>query len=854
MVPTYFFESWANGTSNWILDSGLALNTTQPISSPYSLTGSPGSEFATAINPDNNNGKIQISMEVYVSSGVTATTWCGAVWRAVSSPLSAANNSYYWAYLQYDSSMLNTVIFGKTISGVKTTIAEVVCVYTAPGSNLSNKWCNLIVLMDGQSINIQLQHPSGNYLSPLGTFNPGSVSCISLNDSSIPATSGYLGIWEQNATSQPVYAGNFRIAPSYFRDNFESGTSNWILSGSTLSSAYSWSPTHSLTGSIGSNFATYNITDYNGSVEIGLDVNVQSGPATTWGGCVWRATQSPLSTASILYNSYYWAYIQWNGSFDSLIFGQTISGAKYIIKAINTVAIGSLTNRWLSLDVNCPSSSSSSSSSSSLGIQVRDLSTGKYLNPSGSMQTGSINAIAIALTNATIPAAPSYFGIWQQCQSGQNVYVDNFSLSLPNQAQLISTIAFTGTGKVAHKARVVFLSAIVPKVNANPTIQHRGKSSLAAGTTGIALKAKGNCSLKAHALLFGGINSIIANATVLGKYSALIINTPPVINAADVATGLLYFWQLNENSGTTAFDCKDSNNGSYHGGITLNQPAPPTIDCSALFDGSTGYISTSKVENFTPSIITPGITFETWIYPTAIPTTNALIVGLWQAPSTHTFNLYLAANSLVPCIDFTDTSLGSHTLTSSMSLTLNQWYHICVTGQDGIVIENGLNNQGVNFYVNGFEVAASNTYTIGPLAMGYTSPNIWIGGLPPQTPPNIPYGYFAGRLTEVAVYNCTLTTTQIQTHANASGTGYSIYVSQDVAEVLASNNPFVHMSQDVAEVIVYNNPTVCLSQSVAEVLAVNNPLVHVSQNVVEVLRSTNSVSGAVQWVPGLFRI
>ena len=35
------------------------------------------------------------------------------------------------------------------------------------------------------------------------------------------------------------------------------------------------------------------------------------------------------------------------------------------------------------------------------------------------------------------------------------------------------------------------------------------------------------------------------------------------------------YWKLNETSGTTAYDSSgNGNNGTLHGGITLNQPGP----------------------------------------------------------------------------------------------------------------------------------------------------------------------------------------------------------------------------------------------------------------------------------------
>ena len=77
------------------------------------------------------------------------------------------------------------------------------------------------------------------------------------------------------------------------------------------------------------------------------------------------------------------------------------------------------------------------------------------------------------------------------------------------------------------------------------------------------------------------------------------------------------FWRLNEQSGTTAKDSKDGNNGGYEGAVTLgvaglvSSDSQDTDNFGAQFDGQTGYVEVP----FAANLNQPKFTVEALVQP-----------------------------------------------------------------------------------------------------------------------------------------------------------------------------------------------------------------------------------------------
>jgi hypothetical protein len=93
--------------------------------------------------------------------------------------------------------------------------------------------------------------------------------------------------------------------------------------------------------------------------------------------------------------------------------------------------------------------------------------------------------------------------------------------------------------------------------------------------------------------------------------------------------GLQSFWQLNDSSGTTAVDSKDSNNGTYEGGFTLgangllDSSASDSGNNAAQFDGHSGYVKVS----FNSNLNRPSFTVEALVQPSGIDANTHVIVS-----------------------------------------------------------------------------------------------------------------------------------------------------------------------------------------------------------------------------------
>jgi hypothetical protein len=60
----------------------------------------------------------------------------------------------------------------------------------------------------------------------------------------------------------------------------------------------------------------------------------------------------------------------------------------------------------------------------------------------------------------------------------------------------------------------------------------------------------------------------------------------------------LGYWRLGEATGSTAFDERGTNDGTYRKGVTLAQPVPYRCDTAAYFDGSNDFVEIPHVEDY----------------------------------------------------------------------------------------------------------------------------------------------------------------------------------------------------------------------------------------------------------------
>lgn len=199
---------------------------------------------------------------------------------------------------------------------------------------------------------------------------------------------------------------------------------------------------------------------------------------------------------------------------------------------------------------------------------------------------------------------------------------------------------------------------------------------------------------------------------------------------------LVAHWPLEEDSGSTAYDVRGSNNGSTSGA---------TVNASGIngktaytFDGTDDYVSISD----SSSLDYVDVTVSAWIYRTdnsgwdfVFEQRNGNFNGMWIAGTTSADTATFHIN---------DSGGTTHRVESaSGSVPLNEWVHITGT----------YNGTVQRIYINGVE-SGSNSASFTPM-----DPNVarYIGA----GQSNTEY-YFNGTISDVRIYDHALSPLEVQ--------------------------------------------------------------------------------------------
>lgn len=198
-----------------------------------------------------------------------------------------------------------------------------------------------------------------------------------------------------------------------------------------------------------------------------------------------------------------------------------------------------------------------------------------------------------------------------------------------------------------------------------------------------------------------------------------------------LSNGPILYYRLQDaaHSSTVVDASGNANAGNVNGTITFAQSGPWNGDNSALFDGSSGYITTGSALS---AYANNGISLEAWIYASAYAGTEVLIDNIG-----HTLSLVSSGELRI------SVNSGGQILTYNTPLSTGVW-HMVVGTWDGSTI---------NLYVDGSAVATG-SYSATPSIVGNTC---YIGA---SATPN---HYFSGNMAEVAIFNSALTANQVWT-------------------------------------------------------------------------------------------
>jgi hypothetical protein len=224
------------------------------------------------------------------------------------------------------------------------------------------------------------------------------------------------------------------------------------------------------------------------------------------------------------------------------------------------------------------------------------------------------------------------------------------------------------------------------------------------------------------------------------SYSSIIVNT----------SGLVGYWKLNETAGVTANDYSaNSMNGTYAGGVTLNQAGVLADgDAAASFDGVDDVVSMGN--NFGFPALAP-FSFECWVFMTALSASTFVRIVSKENNDVNGRQGWDLVVNPVSTGGASQGRLGFETwlnnasfgVTTTSAVTLSAWNHIVCT-MDGTT---------VRIYLNG----ALNTGSGAKSMLAHTAP-FRLGAHSTSG------GFFGGLIDEAAVYNRALSATEVTAH------------------------------------------------------------------------------------------
>jgi hypothetical protein len=152
--------------------------------------------------------------------------------------------------------------------------------------------------------------------------------------------------------------------------------------------------------------------------------------------------------------------------------------------------------------------------------------------------------------------------------------------------------------------------------------------------------------------------------------------------------GLISCWEFDETSGTTAIDANGNNDGTIDG-ATINQTGK--VDKAYDFDGADDLVNTNLNTHYTE------FSFSCWIYLDGWGEDGLGRIFDKREAGLQVLGLYVdgsSSNNRIAFYQSRSTALGQWR-TESSTLSLSDWYHICVTYDNSSV------DNDAKIYING---------------------------------------------------------------------------------------------------------------------------------------------------------
>lgn len=234
--------------------------------------------------------------------------------------------------------------------------------------------------------------------------------------------------------------------------------------------------------------------------------------------------------------------------------------------------------------------------------------------------------------------------------------------------------------------------------------------------------------------------------------------TPPSV--VYLKTNLISVWELDETSGTTAYDEFGSNDGT-NTSATVNQTGK--INQCYLFNGSSSNVSMGNVSalNFER---TDSFSYSAWYKGTA--TDGAIFSKMDTSTGYRGFDLFVTSTGYAKVhIISTWSSNAVAIIGNTYTINDNSWHHIVGT-YDG-----SSSASGIKIYVDG-NLESSPTIDVDALSSTIqNSVSVRIGS---RSNGSSAYNYTTGYIDQVAVWNSSLSEEQIlELYNSGNGLPYS---------------------------------------------------------------------------------
>jgi hypothetical protein len=227
---------------------------------------------------------------------------------------------------------------------------------------------------------------------------------------------------------------------------------------------------------------------------------------------------------------------------------------------------------------------------------------------------------------------------------------------------------------------------------------------------------------------------ILASAMIMFMLFSINFVSAAACGTGDTA-GMVSYWKLDEASGTNVVDSVAGINNGTDNGATVNQAG--RVGTAYSFDGINDYVNLSDID---AALFPANFTIIVWVNYT-IADYNNIIFSNWKDGKGLDFQMI---NNVVAYVDNTD----SVNINGDTATTPNHWYHVALvykTGKSAEVYLNGALDKQVNHTGSAPAniVAITNNHGV---RIGWNTQGAH---------------YFHGLIDEVAIFNRTLTATEI---------------------------------------------------------------------------------------------